>query len=99
MKNLRGPVLALTLTLPLAFAGCGKNTGDDRSADKPTGARAALAASTSGLNAGNYAFTASTPDGHLKGTVHAPSKSAHVTFESDASDGPGKFELLQVEPD
>jgi hypothetical protein len=90
MKKLRGPVLAVALTLPLAVFGCAKKTEDPK---------AALAASTSGLNAGNYAFTAAMPDAQLTGVVHVPSKSAALQIDSKATDGPGKFEFRLVDPD
>jgi hypothetical protein len=96
MKNLRGPVLAATLTLPLAVFGCAQK---DATKDQPADPRAALAASTSGLTTGDYAFTEAMPDAQLKGVVHLPSKSATVSVDSHAADGAGKFELLQVEPD
>jgi hypothetical protein len=99
MKNLRGPVLAATLALALAVTGCAKNATEDKAAAKPADPKAALAASTSGLTAGNYAFTESMPDAELKGTVHVPSKSASVAIDSHATDGVGKMELLQIEPD
>jgi hypothetical protein len=99
MTNLRGPVIAATLTLALAVAGCAKDATDDKAAAKPADPKATLAASTSGLTAGNYAFTEATPDAELKGKVHVPSKSASLAIESHATDGAGKMELLQVAPD
>ncbi|MEV6845419.1 hypothetical protein [Actinoplanes sp. NPDC051411] len=99
MKNLRGPVITAALTLALAVAGCAKDATDDKAAAKPSDPKAALAASTSGLTAGNYAFSESMPDAELKGTVHVPSKSASVAIDSHAADGAGKLEMLQIEPD
>lgn len=97
MKNLRGPVLAVTLTLSAAVAGCAKTA--DKPADKPAGPKAALAASVSGISAGNYAYTATTPDAQMKGAIHLPSKSASLAIDSKAADGAGRMELRLVEPD
>jgi hypothetical protein len=99
MKNLRGPVLAATLTLALTAAGCAQKAEGDKAADKPADPKAALVASTSGLKAGNYAFTASTPDTQIKGVVDMAGKSAAISMDSHAADGPGKFEVRLVEPD
>lgn len=99
MKNLRGPVLAATLTLALTAAGCAQKAEGDKAAAEPADPKAALVASTSGLKAGNYAFTASTPDAQIKGVVDLANKSAAVSIDSRAADAPGKLEMRVVDPD
>ena len=60
--------VTITAALALLLTACGSAT--DRA---PADPKAALAASTSGLIAGDYAFTVATPNTRFEGTVHRPS--------------------------
>ncbi|MEV4636273.1 hypothetical protein AB0J80_02880 [Actinoplanes sp. NPDC049548] len=81
------PVLALSL------AAC---TGDDQ----PKDPKAALVASTSGLKAGNYSFTATMPgDASAKGIVHIPSHTASLDLDTVQEGKKGKVQFRIAEPD
>ncbi|OJF09657.1 hypothetical protein [Couchioplanes caeruleus] len=80
--------------LALSLAAC---TGDD---DKPADPKAALVASTSGLKGGDYSFTASLPgDSVAKGTVHTPSKTASLDFDSVEEGAKAKMQFRITDPD
>ncbi|MEV6597330.1 hypothetical protein AB0M36_10755 [Actinoplanes sp. NPDC051346] len=68
--------------------------------DEPADPKAALAASTAGLKAGNYSFTASLPgDTSAKGTVHTPSKSASLDLDTVDEGTKGKIQFRITDPD
>jgi hypothetical protein len=76
--------VAVAALLSLAIAGCGDMTGGAAAPAKPADPKAALAASTSGLEAGNYSFTATMPGYRTNGVVHLPSHTA--AFENEETD-------------
>ncbi|MFI7597186.1 hypothetical protein [Actinoplanes sp. NPDC049681] len=79
--------------LGISLAAC---TGDDQ----PSDPKAALVASTSGLKAGNYSFTASMPgDTSAKGVVHIPSHSASLDLDTVDDGTKGKVQFRIAEPD
>ncbi|GGQ41073.1 hypothetical protein [Couchioplanes azureus] len=79
--------------LALSLAAC---TGDD---DQPVDPKAALVASTAGLKAGNYSFTATLPgDSTAKGTMHTPSKTASLDFDTVQEGTKGKIQFRIAEP-
>jgi hypothetical protein len=78
-RRIAGVVAALLLLPLAACAGPGKPAAE---AGKPFDPQATLAASTSGIDAGNYRLNLTMPgDGHFGGTVHTPSKSADITMK------------------
>ncbi|BCJ54062.1 hypothetical protein Asp14428_55370 [Actinoplanes sp. NBRC 14428] len=88
--------LAAVLVPLLAFslAAC---SGDD---EQPADPKAALAASTSGIKAGNYSFTAAMPGGSTgKGVVHVPSRSASLDLDMVDEENKGKVQFRIADAD
>lgn len=81
--------------LALGLAAC----SDDK-ADQPADPKAALIASTSGVDAGNYSASVAMPGGGAAtAVVHAPSKSAALSTEAVVEEGQkGKVDILFVDP-
>lgn len=106
MIELRGTLVSAALAglVGVLLTGCSSSDKTDKSTKSdsvvvvPADPKAALAASTKELAAGNFAFNAEMPIGAAKGTVHLPSKSATVELNS-TGDEPIKFEALLVDPD
>jgi hypothetical protein len=92
-------LLGATVTGCAGNQEAGQQAGEQKPAAAPVDPKAALASSTSGLKAGNYAFTGSTPDTSSEGVMHFASKSAAVKSTSRAKDAAGTFELRYVDPD
>jgi hypothetical protein len=91
------PLLALGLT---ACAGQSGSDGTGPAAKQPADPKAALTASTEGLKAGNYSFTATIPGGTAAdGVVHLPSRSASLTSTATVDGSAAKIQMLVVEPD
>ncbi|GIE99079.1 hypothetical protein [Paractinoplanes rishiriensis] len=91
----------VVLVAGIFLAGCTSSGNPDESDPPvvvPTDPKAALAASTTELRAGNYAFTAQTPTGAARGAVHLASKSATVELTTTGPE-PTRFEAVVVEPD
>ncbi|AGL15992.1 hypothetical protein [Actinoplanes sp. N902-109] len=91
------PLLAIALT-----AGCAGEAGSSGTAakDKPADPKAALAASTQQLKAGNYTFKATIPGGTVAdGVVHLPSRSAALNTTATVDGSEAKIQMLVVEPD
>jgi len=89
------PLLALALTA------CGGKTGATADvAATPADPKQALAASTAGIKAGNYSFTATSPDGpDVKGVVDIPSRTASLDMAIEQDGGKGLMQFRIVEPD
>jgi len=88
--------------LTLSLAACAGNEAGGTTADvaaPPADPKQALAASTSGIKAGNYSFTATMPDGtDTKGVVHIPSKSASVDMGIEDEGSKGLIQFRIIEP-
>ncbi len=96
-RKLAPVVLAAALGAGLTACG-GTSAGGDAAA--PVDPKAAIAASTTALDAGNYAFTATTPGGaDASGAVHAPSRSATLEMVSTEKDAEGTFSFRFVGTD
>jgi len=92
-------VLVPLLVLPLAA--CGAKTGATAdAAATPADPKQALVASTTGVKAGNYSFTVTSPDSiDVKGVVHIPSRSASVDMAIEEDGNKGLMQFRIVEPD
>lgn len=104
MNHARGTFLCLVLagTLGATLTACGTAGGTTATGEKavPADPKAALAASTSALDAGDYAFTTSTPSGDkAKGAVHVPSKSATLEMVTTEKDAAGTISFRFVDTD
>lgn len=90
---------ALVPALVLALTACGGKSGAPADvAATPADPKQALVASTSGIKAGNYSFSAHSPDGtDAKGVVHIPSRSAalDMAIEDDGSKGSIQFRIVE----
>jgi hypothetical protein len=101
MSNARGGFapIVLAAVLGAGLTACGGNSAATGEA-APADPKAAIAASTAGLDAGNYAFTSATPDGsNAGGAVHAPSRSATIEMVSTDKDAAGTFSFRFVDTD
>ncbi|MET0495048.1 MAG: hypothetical protein ABW000_18145 [Actinoplanes sp.] len=86
--------------LSLSLAACAGADGVNKAevAATPADPKAALAASTAGLKAGDYSFTATIPGGtEAKGMVHIPSHSASLdmTIEEDETKGAIQYRIIE----
>jgi hypothetical protein len=97
--KLAGIVLAAALGASLTACGTSSDAGDAPAAQPPADPKAALVASTSGLKAGDYAFTSETPADKANGVVHSPSKSANLKtyFEEDGAKGSVEFRFVDTD--
>ena len=92
-------VLVPLLMLPLAACGGGTGSTADVAAT-PADPVQALTASTSGIEAGNYTFSATSPDKtNAKGVVHIPSHSASLDMNVEEDGKKGLIQFRIVEPD
>ncbi|MTK01338.1 hypothetical protein FF096_04715 [Micromonospora sp. CP22] len=95
-------LIAATLLVP-ALVACNNSSGDSSStasdAGVPSDPKAALVASTKGLEEGNFTFSIEADSMSGKGTVHKPSKSAQMTMTVGGDDFTMDFDLIQIQPD
>ena len=103
MNNSRGKlapiVLAVALGAGLTACGGGTAEGGGKAA-APADPKAAVTASTTGLDAGNYAFTSSSPDGNkANGAVHVASKSATLEMVTTDKDAAGTISFRFIDTD
>jgi hypothetical protein len=92
-------VLVPLLGLSLAACAGADGVNEAEVAATPADPKAALAASTAGLKAGNYSFTATIPGGtEAKGVVHIPTHSAALDMTIEEDDTKGTIQYRIVEP-
>lgn len=102
MNHTRGKLSSTLLAVALGagLAACGGTTAGESGTAAPADPKAALAASTKGLDAGNYAFTSSTPEGgKANGAVHAETKSATLEMVTTEKDAAGTISFRFVDTD
>jgi hypothetical protein len=92
-------VLVPLLGLSLAACAGADGVNNAEVAATPADPKAALAASTAGLKAGNYSFTATIPGGTgAEGVVHTPSHSASVDMTTVEDGAEGMIQIRIIEP-
>lgn len=109
MTNPRGTATSIALAglLSLCLTACGNSTDSSAGAGgattaattAPVDAKAALAASTKELTAGNYALAVKTPDLTVTGSVHAPSKSGALKMDITSEGSTFTMELIGLTTD
>ncbi len=105
MNHARGKYVPFVLAAALgatltACGGSGGSTAAGEAAAPPADPKAAITASASGLNAGDYAFTTATPKGDkANGAVHKPSKSATLEMVTTEKDAAGTISFRFVDTD
>ncbi|WP_433298054.1 hypothetical protein ACQP2F_42430 [Actinoplanes sp. CA-030573] len=101
MMNLRGAFVPFAIAGVLAAGACGSQADGTGAAapattattTKPADPKAALAASTKELAAGNYAFKADSPIAKADGSIDAADKSAKLLIDTAAESFKVKFEV------
>lgn len=88
--------IVLAAALGAGLAACGDDTATTQT---PADPKAALAESTDGLQAGDYAFTATLPDSRTSGVVHVPSKSSALEVVADDEEMAGTISFRVVDTD
>jgi hypothetical protein len=101
MNHTRGKLSSIVLAAALGatLTACGGTSTATGDAAEPVDPRAAMAASTSGVRTGDYAFTSATPLGKASGVVHVPSKSATLELVSTEKESEGTFSFRFVDAD